>query len=196
MPTLMTRSTFAALAEVKEQLVSKTFGASTDDQASPGDIFVPWVGVKLLEDPGIYMVGIAVDAEASQGRHSFKSCLLATEAFCASRRHEREHSPFWRFLDTLTRELLGAPYSETTDRWGWSNLLKICWSEGSPDRWPTELVELQREACIAAMREEFTRLRQSLYSLERWTTSVSLIRPSARNRFGIRSTKKKLASGG
>jgi hypothetical protein len=162
MPILMTRSTFAALADVREQLVSKTFAASTDDQASPGDIFVPWAGVKLLEGPGIYMVGIAVDAEASEGRHSFESCLQATEAFCVNRRNEREHSPFWRFLDGLTRELLGGPYSETTDRWGWSNLLKICWSEGPPDHWPRELLELQREAYIAAMREELVRLQQSL----------------------------------
>jgi hypothetical protein len=106
MPILMTRSTFAALADVREQLVSKTFAASTDDQASPGDIFVPWAGVKLLEGPGIYMVGIAVDAEASEGRHSFESCLQATEAFCANRRHEREHSPFWRFLDGVGEESL------------------------------------------------------------------------------------------
>jgi hypothetical protein len=162
MPTFMTRPTFDVFANLRRRLVSEVLRPATEDQAGPGDIFVPWAGDRLAGERGIYIVGIAVDAEPARGQQSFEACLRDTEAFCGNRRHEREHSPFWQFLDGMTRELLGAPYYATTGRWGWSNLLKICWSEGSPDCWPTPLIEAQREACTAALREEFMRLHESL----------------------------------
>lgn len=40
--------------------------------------------------------------------------------------------------------------------------MKIGWSAGEPENWPARLIERQQAACAAALREELTRLRQSL----------------------------------
>ena len=52
-----------------------------------------------------------------------------------SRIHAHLAVPKW----INTHEILSGPYHATTERWGWSNLLKISWSKGSPAQWPAEL---------------------------------------------------------
>jgi hypothetical protein len=162
MHTFMTESTFARLTAAQRRL-ARDFRARPElGGLAPSSVFVPWAGAKLAKQRGIYYVGIAVDAEGAAEDQSFRARSMATENFCGHGRHGRDHSPFWKFFDALTRALLGGAYHETLDRWGWSNLLKIAASEGSPGNWPTDLVEYQREACITALREEFAQLRQSL----------------------------------
>src|SRR5450759_3884612 len=143
MPTFMSRSTFDTLATVWQQLATKPVAA----EIGPSNIFVPWAGEQLIaKSRGIYYCGIATDAEAADKEQSLEACLRSTEDFC--RHPTRGHAPFWRFLDRLTRELLGGPYDQTQERWGRSNLLKVAGTAGEPGGWPPALIEGQRAACI------------------------------------------------
>jgi len=59
--------------------------------------------------------------------------------------------------------LLGAPYDEAPDRWGWSNLFKIgSRSENDPGKWPQRLRDDQRDICATSLSEEFAKLHNSL----------------------------------
>jgi hypothetical protein len=157
MPTFMSRSTFDTLANVWHQLSAKPIEADI----GPSNIFVPWAGEQLIaKSRGIYYVGIASDSEAVDGEQSFEARLLATEDFY--RHPTRGYSPFWRFLDRLTREILGGPYDQTQEWWGWSNLLKVAGTVREPQYWPAVLIETQQAACIIAFQEEIARLRDSL----------------------------------
>jgi hypothetical protein len=97
---------------------------------------------------------------------NFDARSQVARSLCANGRHERAHRPFWQFLDGLTWALLGGPFDETSDRWGWSNLLKIGWSGGNPEEWPSpikpKLIDDQRSACVASLRDEFEELHDSL----------------------------------
>jgi hypothetical protein len=157
MPTFMTQPTFDVLTTARRHLTAKSFPTGV----RPSYIFVPWAGEQLIaKSRGIYYVGIATDAEHSDGEGSFDGNVRGTEKFC--RQPTRGYSPFWRFMDRLTRELLGGPYDRTQERWGWSNLMKVAGSKGAPGEWPAEFVDVQRKACIAALRQEITRLQESL----------------------------------
>jgi hypothetical protein len=155
MPTLMTQITFNLLSEIWKRLFVDMAGA----KVGPSYTFVPWAGDRLIASGrGIYYVGIAIDADATK-EHTFESSLRDTEAFCKHPTLGR--APFWRFLNRLSHELLGAPYAQTQSNWGWSNLLKIGGTSGSPGEWPSGLTESQRPACIVAFREEIAQLKDS-----------------------------------
>lgn len=160
MPTLMTQPTFDMLAVCLRQLSDK----SVAEGIGPSHIFVPWAGEQLIaKGRGIYYVGIALNAEGrAEQKKGFQECLQGTENFCRRDLTSRRGTPFWRFVDRLSLEILGETYSLTQEKWGWSNLLKVAGSAGSPARWPDALIDGQRTACIAALREEIARLRDSL----------------------------------
>ena len=93
---------------------------------------------------------------------TFDAQLRLAELLCVRNRN-LSGSPFWQFLDGLTWALLGAPFDETSDRWGWSNLLKIGWSsEYNPIRWPQPLIGDQQDICATSLYEEFMELHNSL----------------------------------
>ena len=93
---------------------------------------------------------------------TFDAQLQLAESLCVNNRN-LEHSPFWQFLDGLSWALLGAPFNETSDSWGWSNLFKIGWSSiNNPSNWRQPLIGDQRDVCIAALNEEFVQLHDSL----------------------------------
>jgi hypothetical protein len=159
MPTLMTRPTFDLLVDVRRQLAGGV--GPPPPSIDPSYIFVPWAGQQLIaKGRGIYYVGIATNAEEGGSSQSFEGALTDTEEFC--RCPTVGYSPFWRFLDRLTRELLNGPYDQTQEWWGWSNLLKVAGSAGSPDTWPLSFSEKQRPASLSAFQEEIGRLRDSL----------------------------------
>jgi hypothetical protein len=158
MPTLMTRPTFDLLVDVRRQLAEGV--GPPPPSIDPSYIFVRWAGEQLIaKGRGIYYVGIA-NAEEGGSSQSFEGALKGTEEFC--RCPTVGYSPFWRFLDRLTRELLNGPYDQTQEWWGWSNLLKVAGSAGSPDTWPLSFREKQRPASLLALQEEIGRLRDSL----------------------------------
>jgi hypothetical protein len=156
MPTFMTPDTFNSLKTVQEQL------AAALGTIGPSYIFLPWAGEQLIaKGRGLYYVGIATAADAAgTNEQEFGAALRGTENFC--RRPTYGQTPFWLFLDALTRELLSGAYDRTQDRWGWSNLLKIAGTIGTPHSWPPALIDGQREVCVAAFREEIAKLRNSL----------------------------------
>jgi hypothetical protein len=158
MPTFMTHSIFRSLAIVRQKLAKETLQGAI----GPSHIFVPWAGERLISTGrGIYYVGIATNAEeAGTDEPEFEATVSGTERYCRSPKHG--HTPYWRFLDRLTREMLGGPFDRTQDRWGWSNLLKVAGTQGSPNSWPPTLISGQRDVCVAAFREEVVRLKQSL----------------------------------
>jgi hypothetical protein len=163
MPTLMTRPSFERLALLRTQLIDQGFPSATPEQPGVAGLFLPWSGRRLAEAGGIYWIGAATEgAYGAEGDQSFEACHERAARLCDRGPHARAHTPLWLFLDGLTRALLGGSYDTTTDRWGWSNLLKIGWSEGTPQGWPPELVERQQAACAAALCEEFAALRRSL----------------------------------
>lgn len=157
MPTLMTKPTFDMLTAVWLDLAAHT----DSERIGPSNIFVPWAGEKLLtRSRGLYYVGIAINAEIADGAQSFEAGLQSTEAFC--RELSLGHTPFWSFLNELTLKILGRSYNKSQDLWGWSNLLKIAGTAGSPRAWPLGLIERQLPACITALKEEIAQLRDSL----------------------------------
>jgi hypothetical protein len=163
MPTLMTRPTFERLAQVRAQLIDQGFIPATPERPGVAGVFLPWAGQRLAEAGGIYWVGAAAEgAYGAEGEQTFEACHERAARLCDRGPHARAHTPLWLFLDGLTRALLGGPYDKTTDRWGWSNLIKIGWSEGAPEAWPAGLVERQQRTCAAALREELARVRRSL----------------------------------
>ena len=165
MPTFMTHPTFAILTDVRRQLVA-------EGDVAASYIFVPWAGEQLMAtERGIYYVGIATNAEDAGGEPSFEAGLRSTENFC--RHPTLGNTPFWRFLDRLSRAILNDTYSRTQQRWGWSNLLKVAGTFGPPDHWPVALIDRQRAACIVALQEEIARLRDSLIVI------------TSRNEYGI-----------
>jgi len=163
MPTLMTRPTFEHLRRLRARLIDQGFASATSEQPGVAGLFLPWAGQRLAKAGGIYWVGAATEGiYGAEGEQSFEACHERAARLCDRGPHARAHTPLWLFLDGLTRALLDGSYDTTTDRWGWSNLLKIGWSVGTPQDWPAGLVERQQEACAAALREEFARLRRSL----------------------------------
>jgi len=163
MPTLLTRPTFERLAQFRTHLIDQGFAAATSDRPGVAGVFLPWAGLQLAEAGGIYWVGAATEGSyGAEGEQSFEACHERAARLCDRGPHARAHTPLWLFLDGLTRALLGGSYDTTTDRWGWSNLLKIGWSVGTPEDWPPGLIERQQAICAAALREEFGRLRCSL----------------------------------
>lgn len=157
LPTFMTPQTFGSLKTAWDKLAANKLGGPI----GPSYIFVPWAGEQLAATGrGIYYAGIATNAAAAGDREpNFEDSLRGTEDYC---RHPPGHSSFWQFLNALTRELFGGPYNTTQARWGWSNLLKIAGTKGEPGTWPRNLIAGQLEACVAALREEIAKLRQSL----------------------------------
>jgi hypothetical protein len=171
MPTLMTPRTFSELSKIWSALDAGPLAAGQDGRLA--GIFVPWAGSRLIGEGGIYYVGMATDGDYwADDEQTFDQRLQCTESLC-NNRHDRAGSPFWQFLDGLTWALLGAPFNETSDRWGWSNLLKIGWSVGNPNGWQVKLIEEQREVCAISLREEFEKLHESLIII------------GSRNAFGV-----------
>ncbi|WP_149537445.1 hypothetical protein [Siccirubricoccus phaeus] len=163
MPTLMSRTSFERLAQVRSQLLDQGLPLATPDRPGVAGLFLPWAGRRLAEAGGIYWVGAATEDDyGAEREQSFEACHERAARLCDRGPHARAHTPLWLFFDGLTRGLLGGAYDATTERWGWSNLLKIGWSSGATESWPAELVERQQSACAAALREEFAALRQSL----------------------------------
>ena len=161
MPSLMSRQTFEALAAANRTLAIQKWS----QPGHPASVFVPWAGKELIKKGGIYIVGIALAAEDNEERPlTYDESYAETKAFVYEHggRHSRSHTPFWRFLDRLSLDLLGAAFDKTIDDWGWSNLLKIHWSEGTPASWPSDFVTSQLSICSRALREEFDGLENSL----------------------------------
>lgn len=155
MHTLMTQGAFVKIKSVRDALLA-------EDHDVAG-IFVPWAGSRLIREGGIYYVGIATDGEyGAHERQTFERCYSWAATVGNGERHERSHTPFWRFLDELSLQLLRAPAHESADRWGWSNLLKIGCCNGSPSEWPQLVVTAQTPACIECLQQEFSRLKQTL----------------------------------
>jgi len=158
MPTLISRETFGEFAELRRTLVNGRFPSASPEQPGIAGIFVPWAGDRLIGEGGIYYVGIATRGEFwASDTQDFDTRLGVTEQ-CVSGREGCE-TPFWQFLDGLTWALFGAPFDQTKEQWGWSNLLKIGWSEGNPGQ---RLRDDQRDICAKSLREEFEQLHHSL----------------------------------
>jgi hypothetical protein len=138
MSTLMTIELFERLNKIREALVANPAFARGPAERIAG-LCVPWAGPGLKESGGIYYLGMATSGDYwADAPQTFDARSQVARSLCANR-HERAHRPFWQFLDGLTWALLGAPFDETSDRWGWSNLLKIGWSGGNPDEWPSPI---------------------------------------------------------
>jgi hypothetical protein len=164
MPTFMSGPTFAELARIHSSLNNGPLPPTKEGRLA--GIFVPWAGARLKDAGCIYYVGMATDGDYwADDPQTFDQQLRHAEELC-NNRHGRAGSPFWQFLDGLTWALLGGPFDKTSDRWGWSNLLKIGWSVGNPNAWrpPVEprLINEQRAACVASLCEEFAKLNNSL----------------------------------
>lgn len=163
MASLMTREGFENLALIRQDLIENGLPSATADRPGLAGLFVPWSGPRLAERGGIYWVGAGTEGDyGAEAEQSFEACHERAARLCDRGPHARAHTPLWMFLDALTRDLLGGPYDATRDRWGWSTLLKIGWSAGEPEAWPSELVERQQAASAAALRAEFAQLHDSL----------------------------------
>lgn len=155
MPTLMTTGTFDELAKILA-----TLNATPEKDGSLAGIFVPWAGSRLIAEGGIYYVGMATRGDyGADHPQTFEACKLIAETLCTIRRDDLARSQFWQFLDGLTWALLGDSFDKTSDRWGWSNLLKIGCRIGNPNR---KLIKDQQNVCVSSLHEEFERLRNSL----------------------------------
>jgi hypothetical protein len=158
MPTLMSQASFDNFRTILDHLRLR------HDVAN---VFVPWTGNSLKEAGGIYYIGIATDGECYPPHVTVHDLLCCAEfletSLCTGRPHERDHSPFWRYLDGLTTALMGAHYYDCPDRWGWSNLLKIASNEHhEPSKWHPDVIGEQRAACGQALAEEFQALANSV----------------------------------
>jgi hypothetical protein len=156
----MSLPTYERLVAVQSS-IEQALEKECDHDGEVGSVFVPWIG-RAARVGGLYFVGIGLDANAAVEGQTFEQSLSITGAFCGPTRHDRSRTPFWSVFDKMTLRFLGGPYEATSDRWGWSNLLKIGWSKGSPSGWPPKLVNLQAEACAAAFAEEIAGLSRSL----------------------------------
>jgi hypothetical protein len=164
LPTLMCRTTFDELARIRVSVNNGPLSPRKEGRLA--GIFVPWAGARIKDAGGIYYVGMATHGDYwADDPQIFDQKLQHAESLC-NNRDDRAPSPFWQFLDGLTWALLGGPFDKTSDRWGWSNLLKIGWSTGNPNQWraPIEpnLEDAQRDSCVTALREEFEQLHGSL----------------------------------
>jgi hypothetical protein len=158
MPTFMDKQiTFGKLASERNRLNREVIPPNRIS-----NIFVPWAGPRLLtEGRGIYVVGIALNAESADCNQDFDARLKSTEGnFSPS--SKVCSTPFWSFVNGLTKQIFNQSYQEASDRLGWSNLLKLGWDEGSPSKWPQALIKGQASVCIDALKEEFAHLRESL----------------------------------
>jgi hypothetical protein len=165
MPTLMGEKTFGELKRVWTELNAGPLAPSRDDNLA--GICVPWAGSRLKKEGGIYYVGMATNGDYWTGHpQTREGCLKLAKGLCTNRTDHLARTPFWQFLDGLTWGLFGAPFHESAERWGWSNLLKIGWSVGNPNEWrpPVKpaLINKQRDACVTSLREEFKKIRRSL----------------------------------
>jgi hypothetical protein len=159
-PTFMTRDTFTKLVNIRNALGA---GPLAGSGGRPAGIFVPWAGARLRDKGGVYYVGMATDSDYwADDPPDFDLRLDRTQSICTDPNANPGTTPFWQFLDGLTWALLGAPFRNCWDRWGWSNLLKIGWSVGSPDEWHPKLLDEQRDICVTALREELEPLHNSL----------------------------------
>lgn len=155
MNTLMSASTFQKLSTFRSEVL-------TSFPKTIAGVFVPWAGSRLIENGGLYYVGMATRGEfyGNCGDQSFGACLSRTKVECVD---SKSSTPFWSYLNCLSQELLSEPYKHTQDSWGWSNLLKVGYSEvDNPSNWPPEFVTGQREICVAALTEELVRLRKTV----------------------------------
>ncbi|WP_270935458.1 hypothetical protein [Falsiroseomonas oryzae] len=163
MTTFMTRHTFGELSLLRDRLIRDGYGVPAGDCAGVAGLFVPWSGAQLASRGGIYWVGAGTEGDyGAAGDQGFEACHERAAHLCDRGQHGSAHTPTWMFLDGLTRGLLGGAYDTTAARWGWSNLLKIGWSAGRPEEWPSALVERQQQACALALREELACLRDTL----------------------------------
>jgi len=156
MHTLMTEQTFLQLKQIRDQFIIEPHLSAV------AGIFVPWAGPRLREEGGLYYVGAATDgAFWAQSPQRFEDCYQRTADICNGKRHNRSGTPFWRFLDRLSIALFNAPYERTTAYWGWSNLLKIGFTDGTPASWHKEVADRQRAACIESLRQELAHLKDT-----------------------------------
>jgi hypothetical protein len=170
MPTLISAKTFEQLQKIRGQAIVELAARSPDAGKTAG-IFVPWAGKRLIDEGGIYYVGMGTHGEYNTDKpQTLDSCLELARALC----HENIQSDFWQFLDGLSWTLFNASFDETIDQWGWSNLLKVGWSKGNPTNWPRALMMRQTEACIAALYEELMALRNSLVIVATYNTFAIL----------------------
>jgi hypothetical protein len=160
MPTLMSKTTHAKLDDVRSRLVA-FFGAGTEVTSGVGGVFVPWTGTSPL-DNGIYYVGIGLHEDITPEGESYEESLRKIDQDCLIIATDRRHTPYWAFLGELTSRLWGTTPTKAADRWGWSNLIKIGWSTGAPAKWPEDVIAKQAEACGDALKEELTKVRNSL----------------------------------
>ena len=152
----------------------------------------PWAGQRLAEAGGIYWVGAATEgAYGSEGEQTFEACHERPARLCDRGPHARAHTPLWLFLDGLTRALLGGSYDATTDRWGWSNLLKIGWSAGSLRPGRQSSSNANRLPARRRCGKSSHGCGRALFSSGLSTTSASSARRSADPRPGMGSTTRR-----
>lgn len=158
MPALITEELFAELHRVRTHLVAR------DGKAAIAGLALPWAGDKLMAEGGLYCVGAATAG-------TFGACEPQTFDACGARssnlcnRARRKCSPVFEVLDHLSHGLFGAGYKRFHARWGWSTLVKIGRTSGTPDRWPASHFNTQREVCARSLDSEFGHLRRSLIAI-------------------------------
>lgn len=161
MGTLLTPSIYNVLCKTREQL-EQTFGA---DNVS--GIHMPWAGDKVCSVEGtrsLYVVGIAPDKDYYPADKSFDTALSWLEEDWRRSPRNRSGAPWWRFVGGLTEFMYKKPHHECTERWGGSNIFKIACNDnaGEPNKWPPGFVDAQRDACILALRHEFSKLKGTI----------------------------------
>lgn len=163
MTSFLSRRSFERFRALRQDLLDAGLAPATAAQPGVAGLFLPWSGQHLAARRGIYWIGAGTEGRyGAEEAQSYEACHERVACLCDGGAHARAHTPVWLFLDDLTRALLGGSYDATAGRWGWSNLLKVGWSEGPPAAWPGELIERQQQACAAALREECAHLRDSL----------------------------------
>ena len=164
-PTLMKRQTFENFRAIRSRLAAgPLLNVPTGELAG---VFVPWAGSRLRADGGIYYVGMATNGPyCTNAPNEFDERARFAESLCITRDRGLVRTPFWQFLDGMAWALLGGPFNERSERFGWSNLLKIGWSDGNPNQWRPPiaplLIDEQREACVTSILEELENLHDSL----------------------------------
>ncbi len=137
--------------------------ASSEPCDDPAGIFVPWAGKNLRLTGGLYYVGIATDGEYNHDvEQSFSCCSKWSEELAQEGGNGRSHTPFWRYLNGLTNHLYGKDAALSSDNWGWSNLLKIGRTKGSPKDWPKTLINKQKDVAVFCLKHEFSILEKSI----------------------------------
>lgn len=156
MPSLMAEPIFSELAEARANYRKSL--PNPDSLIAP--IFVPWIGDHFKQSQnGIYFVGIDLAPESSDVPQIYDERLLATEHFIDHDLSNYEHRPFWRYVGSITQNLLGGRPFQTSNKWGWSNILKIGRSDSLLHQ---KLIQTEREACVKTLKQGFNYLRNSL----------------------------------